>query len=142
MENRNFITFSCIGKKDWIKPFETNKKFPIQNDNHQILNFAKSFLLWKTNFQILYHWNTIWQFCWPALLASRFSIRTLLFGYMELNLPTPVPHPSSQGMLLCSCKAQKYICKYLKISSENCWFVHQIDVQFNNNRIQIWMVTQ
>jgi hypothetical protein len=39
------------------------------------------------------------------LLAKGFSIRIRLFGYMELDLPTPVSHPSSWGMHPRSCAA-------------------------------------
>ncbi len=37
------------------------------------------------------------EFFWPALPAKRLSITVLQFGSMELDLPTPVSHPPSQG---------------------------------------------
>jgi hypothetical protein len=38
------------------------------------------------------------EFFWPALPAKRLSITVLQFGSMELDLPTPVSHPPSQGI--------------------------------------------
>ncbi len=56
-------------------------------------------------------------FFWPNLSARGFSIRILLLGWMKLDLPTHVSHPTSPGMCLCSRKAyphpQKYVCKYI-----------------------------
>ncbi len=40
-----------------------------------------------------------------ALLARGFSIMILLFGYVELDLPTPVSHSPSPGNPPCSCTA-------------------------------------
>jgi hypothetical protein len=62
--------------------------------------------------------NTIFvKFLWLSLRARRFSIRILLFGEMELDLPKPVSNPLSQISRPGGHRAyplQKYIGKYKK----------------------------
>ncbi len=56
------------------------------------------------------------SFLFQTALPSRgFLIRIQLFGYMELDLPTPLSLPPSLGMRLHTAQhnhPQKYICKY------------------------------
>jgi len=40
------------------------------------------------------------HFFWRALPTRVFSVRIILFGYMELDLPTPVSHHPSRD---CAC---------------------------------------
>ncbi len=58
------------------------------------------------------------SFFWPALLATGFSIRILIFDQMELELPGPASHLPSQGTCLhrrMVYPPPKYVCKYMKI---------------------------
>ncbi len=50
----------------------------------------------------------------PALQAREFSIRILLFGWMELDLPTPVSHPPSWETRLYS-HAEYPQCVFIKM---------------------------
>ncbi len=82
-------------------------------------NISKHLFVVKEYCKIEHHWYMIWGFLQLALTAGWFSIKILLFGWMELNLQTLVSHPPSQGMHLLSWAAyppQKYIAKCNKLT--------------------------
>jgi len=72
-------------------------------------------------------------FC-PALPASVFSKRIILYSYMEVGLPTLVSHQPSWGMRLCSREAYphpKVHLQVLKISKfrQNHFLIKSQNVQ-------------
>jgi len=72
---------------------------------------------------------------WQA--SQGFSIRILLFGYMELDLPTPVFHPPSWGAHLCSGTASPPLNMFVSISK----MAKFGEITFNNEKTRETVAT-